>query len=116
MHFISYCLRRWYYSISPQQTAYLRLIESIDQVFGLLSCCSSNQCIQSDELMGQKIKTTLSFFFLIKPTIPAILNCVIKPDNCPLSTRDRQAYEDLFEHVSLSWLHYYTLKNNSVFK
>ena len=105
--------------ISPQQTACLRLIESIGQVFGLLSYCSSNQCIQSDELIYQTIKIAFSFFLLMKTTIPAMkagLNCVIKPDNCPLSSRDRHAYEDLFEHISLSWLHYYTLKHNGAFE
>ena len=49
--------------ISPQQTACLQLIESIGQVFGLLNCCLSHQCIQSDELMCQKIKMTFSSFF-----------------------------------------------------
>ena len=105
--------------ISPQQTACLRLIESIGKVLSLLNYCSSNQCIQSDELIYQKIKMALSFFLLIKPTSPALkdgLNCVIKPDNCPLSSRDRQSYKDLFKHISLSWLHYYTLKNNVTFK
>ena len=49
--------------ISPQQTACLQLIESIGQVFGLLNCCLSHQCIQSDELIYQTIKMTLSSFF-----------------------------------------------------
>ena len=105
--------------ISPQQTACLRLIESIGQVFGLLSYCSSNQCIQSDELIYQTIKIAFSFFLLMKTTIPAMkagLNCVIKPDNCPLSSQDRQAYEDLFEPIGLSWLHYNTLKYNGAFE
>ena len=47
--------------ISPHQTARLRLIESIGQVFGLLSYCSSNQCIQSDMFMCKK-RHCLSFF------------------------------------------------------
>jgi len=105
--------------ISPQQTACLRLIESIGQVFGLLSYCSSNQCIQSDELIYQTIKIAFSFFLLMKTTIPAMnagLNCMIKPDNCPLSSRDRQAYEELFEPIGLSWSHYNTLKYNGAFE
>ena len=105
--------------ISPQQTACIRLIESIGQVFGLMSYCSSNHCIQSDELIYQTIKIAFSFFLLMKTTIPAMkagLNCVIKPDSCPLSSRDRQAYEDLFEPIGLSWLHYNTLKYNGAFE
>ena len=89
---------------SPQQTACLRLIESISQVFGLLRYCSSNQCIQSDELMCQTIKIAFSFFLLMKTAFPAMkvsLNCVIKPDNYPLSSRDRQACEELFEPIGL---------------
>ena len=91
--------------ISPHQTACLRLIESIGKVLSLLSYCSSNQCIKSDMLMCQKIKAALSFFLLIKPTIPALkdgLNCVTNPNNCHLSSRDRQAHEDLFEPIGLS--------------
>ena len=90
--------------ISPQQTACLRLIESIGKVLSLLSYCSSNQCIKSDMLMCQKIKAALSFFLLIKPTIPALkdgLNCVTNPNNCHLSSRDIQAHEDLFEPIGL---------------
>ena len=105
--------------INPQQTACLRLLESIGQVFGLLSYCSSNQCIHSDELIYQAMKISFSFFLLMKTTIPAMkagLNCMIKPENCPLSSRDRQAYEDLFEPIGLSWLHYNTLKYNGAFE
>ena len=101
--------------ISPQHTAGLRLIESIGQMFSLLSYCSSNQCIQSDELMYQALKMTFSFFLLVKTTIPVMkssLNHIINTDNCPLSSRDKQAYEDLFEPIGLSWLHYNTLKHN----
>ena len=101
--------------ISPQHTAGIRLIESIGQGFSLLSYCSSNQCMQSDELMYQALKMAFSFFLLIKTTIPvmkASLNHVINTENCPLSSRDKQAYEDLFEPIGLSWLHYNTLKHN----
>ena len=99
--------------------ASLRLIESIGQVFGLLSCYSSNQCMQSGILTCQNIKSALSFFLLIKLKINAMkagLNSVIKPDNCPLSSRDRQVFEDLFLPIGLSWLHYYTLKYNGAFE
>lgn len=105
--------------ISPQHTAGIRLIESIGQVFSLLSYCSSNQCIQSDELMYQAIKMAFSFFLLMKTTIPvmkASLNCMVNTDNCPLSSRDKQAYEDLFEPIGLSWLHYNTLKHSGAFE
>ena len=44
------------------------------------------------------------------------LNCVIKPNNCTLSTRDRHAYRELFEPIDLSWLHYNTLKYNCTFE
>ena len=105
--------------ISPQHTAGIRLIESIGQVFSLLSYCSSNQCIQSDDLMYQAMKMAFSFFLLIKTTIPvmkASLNHMINTENCPLSSRDKQAYEDLFEPIGLSWLHYNTLKHNGAFE
>ena len=105
--------------ISPQHTACLRLIESIGQVFGLLSYCLSNQCVQSDKMTYQAMKMPFSFFLLMKTTIPVMkagLSCMIKPENCPLSSRDQQAYEDLFEPIGLSWLHYNTLKYNGVFE
>jgi len=105
--------------INPEQTACVRLLESVGQVFGLLSYCSSNQCVQSDEVIYQATKIVFSFIVLMKTTIPATraaLHSIIKPEMCPLSSRDRHAYEDLFEPIGLSWLHYNTLKYNGAFE
>jgi len=41
-----------------------------------------------------------SLLLLVNTTIPAVqstLHCIIKPETCPLSSRDIHAYEDLFE-------------------
>ena len=106
-------------AINPEQTACVRLLESVGQVFGLLSYCSSNQCVQSDEVIYQATKIMFSFIVLMKTTIPsmrAALHSVIKPEICPLSSRDRHAYEDLFEPIGLSWLDYNTLKYNGAFE
>jgi len=105
--------------IDPQSTACRHLLESIGQVFGLLSYCASNECIQSDELIYQALKISFSFLIAAKTTIPTIeatLNLMINPANCPLSSRDKQAYEDLFEPIGLSWIHYNTLKYNGAFE
>ena len=50
--------------------------------------------------MCHAIKMTFSVYLLMKTTIT--LDCVIKPDNFPLSRWDRQAHEDLFELIELS--------------
>ena len=55
----------------------------------------------------------------MKTTIPAMraaLHSIIKPEICPLSSRDRHAFEDLLEPIGLSWLHYNTLKYNGAFE
>ena len=105
--------------IDPGRVGSLQLLESIGQVFGLISYCTSNECIRFDELTYQAVKMTFSIFILLKTTIPTIeasLNLAINPVNCPLSSRDKQAYEDLFEPIGLSWLHYNTLKYYGAFE
>ena len=65
------------------------------------------------------MKMAFSFFLFMKTTIPvmkASLNCMVNTDNCPVSSRDKQAYEDLFEPIGLSWLHYNALKHNGAFE
>ena len=49
--------------IGPHQTACIRLIKSIGQVFGLFICYSYDQDMQSEMLMCQIIKASLSLFF-----------------------------------------------------
>ena len=105
--------------IDPEETAILQSLESIGQVFGFLSYCAKNGCIQSDELIYHAMKISFSILVLFKtiiPNIKAVMNLMINPACFSASSSDKQAYEDLFEPIGLSWMDYNTLKYNGAFE
>merc|ERR1712157_525865 len=93
----------------------VRLIDSLGQIFGLMSYWSANQCIEPDEVTYHLFKTILTVFFLIKSVLPIMSTLLHYASQFELnmsSSLDKSVYEEVFQPVGLTWLSYNTLKAN----
>jgi len=102
-------------AINPEPTMGVRLIDSLGQIFGLMSYWSANQCIEPDEVTYHLFKTILTVFFLIKSVLPIMSTLLHYASQFELnmsSSLDKSVYEEVFQPVGLTWLSYNTLKAN----